>query len=284
MEFDLTGRTAFVTGATSGLGRHFAKILSASGAAVALAGRRSDRLEAVKREIESAGGRAAAINLDVTDAAEIAPALDKAEAALGPIDILVNNAWGGTRINRLENKDVQMFTDAFDLAFYSSLRLMQAVFPSMKEKGWGRIVNIGSLNGVNAHVYSAEYNVAKEALRTLTRTAAREWFRYGIVANVVCPFARVERHDLAWGDQADAIATDIGSRLPAGRMGDPDLDIAGVVSFLCSEDARFLTGNTLFVDGGGHISGVAWEPVPQEDAEGLSNESSIHRVGIGKND
>ena len=92
MEFDLTGRNAFVTGATSGLGRHFAKILSASGAAVALAGRSIDRLEAVRREIESAGGRAAAIALDVTDAAQIAPALDEAEAALGPIDILVNNA------------------------------------------------------------------------------------------------------------------------------------------------------------------------------------------------
>src|SRR5471030_1350833 len=90
--FDLTGRTAFITGATSGLVRHFAKVLSAAGAAVALSGRRVDRLQDVKAEIEKSGGRAAAIPLDVTDAARIAPALDAAEAALGPIDILVNNA------------------------------------------------------------------------------------------------------------------------------------------------------------------------------------------------
>src|SRR5438552_7433851 len=92
MNFDLSGRTAFITGATSGLGRHFAKILSGAGAAVALAGRRADRLEVVKGEIEEAGGRAAAIVLDVTEAEGIAPALDQAEAALGTIDILVNNA------------------------------------------------------------------------------------------------------------------------------------------------------------------------------------------------
>lgn len=278
----LDGRTAIITGSSRGIGKAIAKRLAADGARVVLNGRDAEASARAAAEIASAGAPAPLVFAgDVTEPAFVAALVDSTVAQLGAVDIVVNNAWSGMHVNRLENKDEQQFSAAFDVAFYPALRLMQAAFPGMRSRGWGRIVNVGSLNGVNAHVYSAEYNVAKEALRALTRTAAREWFKYGITANVICPAARVERHDIAWGDDADAVAARIGQALPAGRMGDPGLDIAGVVAFLCGEDARFLTGNTVFADGGAHISGVAWEPEPEEDAPGIAVESAIHRGAAG---
>jgi NAD(P)-dependent dehydrogenase (short-subunit alcohol dehydrogenase family) len=276
---DHSGRVALVTGSSKGIGKGIAMRLARDGARLVLNGRDVAATEAVAARIVGEGGAPPlVITGDVCDPEVIERITGTVATEAGGIDVLVNNAWSGTRVNRLENKPVDMFYRALDVSLAASLRLMQAAFPHMKEQGWGRIVSICSLNGTNAHAYTADYNVAKEALRTVTRTAAREWFRYGIVANIVCPFARVERHDLAWGQDADTVAAEVGRKLPAGRMGDPELDIAGVVSFLASEDARFLTGNTLFADGGGHISGVAWEPVPEEDAGHVPVETAIHRT------
>jgi len=136
---------------------------------------------------------------------------------------------------------------------------MQAAFPHMRAKRWGRIVNVCSLNGVNAHMYTAEYNTAKEALRALTRTEAREWARHGICANVICPAAVSVQYE-AFARSNPELAARLTEQNPMGRMGDPELDIAPAVAFLCSDDARYVTGNTLHVDGGGHINGVAWAP------------------------
>ena len=126
-------------------------------------------------------------------------------------------------------------------------------------QGGGRIINICSLNGVNAHLFTPEYNVGKEALRTLTRTAAREWARHGIRANVICPAAATATYRRVAGAEPGDDRRDPRSN-PMGRMGDPERDIGGVAVFLASDDARYLTGNTLFVDGGGHINGVPWSP------------------------
>ena len=136
---------------------------------------------------------------------------------------------------------------------------MQAVFPVMKAKGWGRIVSMCSLNGVNAHMYSADYNVGKEALRAFTRTAAREWAGYGITANIVCPAAVSAAYKRLYKTQS-AMLDAMAAQNPMGRMGDPYEDIAPVIAFLVSDEARYMTGNTLYVDGGGHINGVAWAP------------------------
>jgi NAD(P)-dependent dehydrogenase (short-subunit alcohol dehydrogenase family) len=136
---------------------------------------------------------------------------------------------------------------------------MQRAFPSMRERGGGSIINVASLNGVNAHPFTAEYNVGKEALRALTRTAAREWARHGIRANVICPGAATAAY-VAVRDVMPEMIEQVLAQVPMGYMGDPDDDIAGVVSFLAGEDSRYMTGNTLFVDGGGHINGVPWAP------------------------
>ena len=121
------------------------------------------------------------------------------------------------------------------------------------------------IGAVTAHMYSADYNIGKEALRALTRTAAREWAGYGITANIICPAAVSAAYKRLYKTQA-AMLDAMAAQNPMGRMGDPHDDIAPVVAFLVSDEARYMTGNTLFVDGGGHINGVAWAPnLAEED-------------------
>jgi NAD(P)-dependent dehydrogenase (short-subunit alcohol dehydrogenase family) len=148
---------------------------------------------------------------------------------------------------------------ACDVRFFGPYDAMKAAFPVMRDKGYGRITSLCSLNGVNAHIRSVDYNAAKEALRTLTRTAAREWAATGIVANVICPAAVSAALERVLATNPE-IASAAGSMIPMVRMGDPYDDMAPVAVFLASEGARYLTGNTLFVDGGSHINGSAWAP------------------------
>jgi NAD(P)-dependent dehydrogenase (short-subunit alcohol dehydrogenase family) len=129
----------------------------------------------------------------------------------------------------------------------------------MKAQHYGRIISLCSLNGVNAHIGSTEYNSAKEALRALTRTAAREWAPDGIVANIICPGAKSAAFERIIQTNPEIEASADASN-PMGRLGDPEDDIAPVAVFLASEGARYLTGNTLFVDGGSHINGSTWAP------------------------
>lgn len=279
----LDGRVAIITGSNRGIGRGIARRFAREGARLVINGRDADRCQAAADALgEEHGAEVLVVPGDVTDEAVTDALIAGAVERFGAVDVLVNNAWGGTVVGRLEQTPVDRFGAALDLAFRPALRLMQGAFPHMQAAGWGRIVNVTSLNGVNAHAYTADYNAAKEALRSLTRTAAREWFRHGIVVNALCPFARVERHDDAWGEDADAVAAEVGRGLPSGRMGDPEADIGGVAAFLCSEDARFLTGNTLFADGGGHISGIPWNPDPDAGASTAALRGKQGKQGAAK--
>jgi NAD(P)-dependent dehydrogenase (short-subunit alcohol dehydrogenase family) len=147
----------------------------------------------------------------------------------------------------------------YAVGFQGPLWAMQRAFPTMKANGWGRVVNICSLNGVNAHMGTLEYNTAKEALRTLSRTAAREWAGYGITVNVICPAALTASSRMAERFYPGMLERSAREN-PMGRMGDPEHDIAPVALFLASDDCAYLTGNTLFVDGGSHINGSSWRP------------------------
>ena len=186
-------------------------------------------------------------------------AVERTVAEFGSVDILVNNAWGGGSVARLEYKTEAAMEHGLRVGLMSSFWAMQAAFPHMRAAGWGRIISVCSLNGVNAHMYTVEYNTAKEALRALTRTAAREWGRHGICANIICPAAATVAYE-AFRRASPENAAKLLEQNPIGRMGDPEADIAPVVAFLASDDARYVTGNTLFVDGGGHINGVSWAP------------------------
>jgi NAD(P)-dependent dehydrogenase (short-subunit alcohol dehydrogenase family) len=181
-------------------------------------------------------------------------------ARYGRIDILVNNAYPtNTAPARLENREDADFMAAMTGGFMSAWWAMKAAFPSMQAQKWGRIINLCSLNGVNAHPYTAEYNSAKEGLRALSRTAAREWGKHGICVNILCPAAKTPAYE-AFEKVAPENIADMLKQNPMGYMGDPEQDIGGVAVFLASEDARYVTGNTIFADGGSHINGVNWEP------------------------
>lgn len=251
----LAGRHAVITGAGGGIGKGIARSLAANGATVVIAEFDIESGQSCAEEIVRDGGDARFLAVDVTDKASITALIAQA----GPIDILINNAWHGSGVQRIENKSDEQFETALRFGIYACQWTMQAVLPHMRAQGWGRIVNIASLNGVNAHMGSADYNVAKEGMRALTRTAAREWARYGICCNIICPAAMAESTRRVMAENPGMIQR-IEAENPMGRMGDPEADIGPVAVFLASDDARYLTGNTLFVDGGGHINGVDWTP------------------------
>jgi NAD(P)-dependent dehydrogenase (short-subunit alcohol dehydrogenase family) len=252
----LQDRVAIVTGGGDGIGRAIARAFGAHGAKVLIAEIDEAKGAAVAREL---GGAALSVRTDVAVKADVLAMVDAAREAWGTVDILVNNAWGGGRLGRVEHKTDELFDHGFHVGFYGPMWAMQAAFPTMRSQGYGRIVNLCSLNGVNAHVGTAEYNAAKEALRALTRTAAREWAPHGIVVNAICPGAKTAAARAVFAEHPELEAMADASN-PMGRLGDPDADIAPVAVFLASDDARYLTGNTLFVDGGSHINGVNWAP------------------------
>lgn len=255
----LAGRAALITGAADGIGRGIARCFAAEGARVLLTDSDSQQGKVEAQRLCDRGYEAAFAACDVSDSEAVKAAIGECVSRFGAVDILVNNAYRGTGPARIETKSDDTFANAMTMCLYAAKWAMETAFPTMRERGWGRIVNIASLNGVNAHMGTAEYNAGKEALRAYTRTAAREWAAHGICANIICPaaisaaFRRYEEH------QPELAVATQGAN-PMGRLGDPEADIAPVALFLASEDARYLTGNTLFVDGGAHINGVAWTP------------------------
>jgi len=257
---NLNGKVAIVTGGAQGIGRGIVEAYVNAGASVLLCDINGPAIERALDELNAMQpGRVLGRVVDVTCKAQVQDMVAAAIAHFGRLDILVNNAWKGAPLARLEEQTDEQLRGAFDMAVMAAFWAMQAALPEFRCFGGGRVINLCSLNGVNAHMYSADYNAAKEGLRSLTRTAAREWARDQICCNVICPGAASEayrRFAEASPDNAAAIA----KANPMGRIGDPLQDIGPVAVFLGSDDCRYVTGNTFFVDGGAHINGVHWEP------------------------
>ena len=254
----LDGRVALVTGGGAGIGEGIVRRFAAEGARVVVADRGSGVATA-----ESVGG--VHVPTDVAQRGQVEAAVEATVRTYGRIDILVNNAWSGGSIGRVENKTDEQLERGLTLGYLGPFWAMRAAFPHLRAQGWGRVINMCSLNGVNAHIGTLEYNSAKEALRTLTRTAAREWAPVGVTVNAICPAAKTPSflRAIRGRPEIEALAD---ATNPMGRMGDSYEDIAPVAVFLASEASRYLTGNTLFADGGAHINGVAW--APDLDAQG----------------
>ncbi|QGP80513.1 SDR family NAD(P)-dependent oxidoreductase [Sphingobium sp. CAP-1] len=259
VEGRLAGRAALITGAADGIGLGMARRFAREGAAILVVDFDADNGMAAVEQLQELGATAAFFRADVTNKADVSGSVAACVDRFGSIDILVNNAYRGSGPGRIEAKPDDLFASAMDMCLYAAKWSMEAAFPHMRARHWGRIINIASLNGVNAHMGTAEYNAGKEALRAYTRTAAREWAGYGICANIICPAAASASYR-RFREMAPDVAAATAAANPMGRMGDPEADIGGVALFLASEDARYLTGNTLFVDGGGHINGVPWVP------------------------
>lgn len=240
--FNLTGKTALVTGATGGIGLSIAKALHARGATVALSGRRVEQLEALKGEL---GERAEIFPADLADQASIDGLVPAVEKGLGGLDILVNNA-GITRDNLfLRMKDAE-WDDIIRVNLTGAFRLARASLRGMMKKRWGRIVSITSVVGVTGNPGQGNYAAAKAGLIGMSKSLAAEVASRNITVNCVAPgFIATAMTQGLSDDQKKQIA----ERIPAGRMGTPE-EIAAAVVYLASEEAAYVTGATLHVNGG----------------------------------
>ncbi|MFJ2685120.1 SDR family NAD(P)-dependent oxidoreductase [Pseudomonas sp. NPDC087342] len=237
----LNGKVAIVTGAGRGIGRATAKLLAAEGAKVAVVSRTAENVDQVVADIQAAGGGALGIVCDIADPDQFPVAVDKVMAAYGRIDILVNNAFDPSAVfSSVIELSAELLQRNLEMGPIAYLRTMQACYPHLKASGEGRVINFASLAGVIGMQGYAPYNMAKEAVRALTRTAAREWGADKITVNNVMPVADT------WGTAVDAPAP----TNALGRYGSPEEDIAPVVLFLASRDSQFLTGYSLTPDGG----------------------------------
>ncbi|MGX9787688.1 SDR family NAD(P)-dependent oxidoreductase [Mycobacterium sp. MMS18-G62] len=244
----LHGRTVLITGGSSGVGRGIALAMADKGAAIAVAGRNLQRCERAAAEIEDRGAKAIAIQCDVNDAENIARTVDTAITGLGRLDVLVHSAqsFNYGPIRKLAPQD---FDESWRTGPMAAVHLMQAAFPALRESK-GLIVNVASGAGISAPPAMAAYAMAKEAMRALTRVAAVEWGRYGIRALALCPFTQTDGLSTFEGEMGLSRDTDLLPDVPVGRIGDPETDVGRVVAFLASDDANYLTGSTLMVDGG----------------------------------
>lgn len=249
--FDLTGRVALVTGASGALGRQFALTLAKAGAAVAVCGRRVNRLEEVAREIAAAGGRTIPAALDVTDPAAIPAALEKAAAELGPVTILVNNAGVAATRLLLEQSDAE-WAGVLETNLTGAMRVARAAAQHMRQHGLGGvIVNVASILGLRGAAQVAAYSASKAALINLTQSMALEFVRYGIRVNALAP-GYIET-DLNRDFLNSAAGQPLLKRIPLRRFGEPS-DLDGALLLLASDAGRYMTGTVVVVDGGHIIS------------------------------
>ncbi len=241
---DLTGRIALVTGAGQGVGRGIALALGRAGATVYLTGRTQAKLDAVR----SALGSGVAIAADMTDRAQIAGVVARIEQAHGRLDCLVNAAYDA-RVGPFDGLRSEDARWDWNSGFAGPLRCMQACHPLLA-RARGCIINVGAATGLKPETKTfALYASTKEALRSLTRTAAMEWARDGIRVNALIPLATSPSFE-EWGARNPAAFQTILDSIPLGFLGDPETDVGPGAVFLASDDAHFLTGTTLMLDGG----------------------------------
>jgi NAD(P)-dependent dehydrogenase (short-subunit alcohol dehydrogenase family) len=253
-EHGVEDRVVIVTGAGRGIGRGIALHLARNGAVVVVAEHRRSRLDDVMTELDGLGARSLGLECDVGQRDSVFAMVGAATERFGRVDAIVNNAQSFRPVMPLEDVTESDMDVLYRTGTLGTLWGMQAVFPHMRGAGYGRIVNVGSANGIRGAAGFAPYNASKEAIRALTRTAAREWARYGIVTNCYCPAAAGHREAPPDDDlRADAWNAMYRNH-PMQRDGDPEDDVAPVVLFLCSPAAQWLNGETLMLDGGGYMT------------------------------
>lgn len=264
MELGLKGKVVLVTGASRGIGRAIALAFAGEGCRLALASRTPEALATVAEEVKALGAEARHWATDVTDPTQVETLVQRVCREWGRIDILVNNA-GGALAKPFEAVADEEWEWVINLNLRSTIRLSRAVLPRMKEQGGGQIINISALSGRVPRLGQIASNAVKAALINFTESLAAEVARHGIRVNAVCPAAvltdrwqeRVARYGKEHGLPFEQAMTELaGKIIPLGRFGRPE-EVASAVVFLASEVAGFITGTSIFVDGGmGHTVSI----------------------------
>jgi NAD(P)-dependent dehydrogenase (short-subunit alcohol dehydrogenase family) len=254
-EIDLAGRVAFITGASSGLGAQFARVLSRAGAGVVLAARRMDRLKALRAELEAEGGDAHVVELDVTSPASIRAAVAHAETEMGAIDILVNNS-GVSATRKLTDVTPEEFDFVMNTNMRGAFFVAQEVAKRMiaRSKGeapgtfiGGRIVNVASMAGLRVLPQIGVYAMSKAAVVHMTRAMALEWGRFGINVNALCPgYIDTEINHHHWQTEK---GQKLVAMLPRKRVGQPQ-DLDASLMMLCANQSHFVNGAVIAADDG----------------------------------
>jgi NAD(P)-dependent dehydrogenase (short-subunit alcohol dehydrogenase family) len=255
--FDLTGHVAIVTGTSRGLGQYFARALARAGADLILTSRNSETLLPFESEIKALGRSAVSLELDVRDHASIQRFSDAAQNAFGHIEILVNNAGCNVRKPAFD-----VTWEDWNLILDTNLRgsffVAQAIARHMVAKGYGRIINIGSVTSVAGYAGLGPYGASRGGIRQLTMSLADDWGRHGITVNCLAPgWFKTAQNKILYEDKA--WVEYLCERIPLKRPGQPN-DLDGAIVFLASEASRYITGQTLLVDGG--ISTGAMRSLP----------------------
>jgi len=245
--FDLTGKTAIVTGTSRGLGQEFARALAKAGADLVLTSRNRSSLSAFESEIQSLGRRVVSLELDVRYQHSIEAMVSAAESAFGHLDILVNNAGFNIRKPALE-VTWEDWNIILDTNLRGSFFMAQAVARRMINAKYGRIINIGSVTSVAGYAGLAPYGAGRGAIRQLTMSLADDWGKHGITVNCLAPgWFHTEQNKALYEDQE--WVNYLCERIPVKRPGEPH-DLDGAIVFLASESSRYITGQTILVDGG----------------------------------
>jgi NAD(P)-dependent dehydrogenase (short-subunit alcohol dehydrogenase family) len=246
--FDLTGRTALVTGASRGIGRAIALALAESGADVALNSRNPESLEVVAKEVQERGRTAHVIAADLTDRAAAQGMVATAIEALGHLDVLVNNAGGTAFMVPFSDLRFTGWEKVMRLNVDSVVHVLQAAGPHFLERGSGSVVNVASVAGLGGTPTLSPYGASKAALISLTRSLALEWAPAGVRVNALCPgWTATELNRVLW--ENDEVSQGMVATIPLGRWGRAE-EMAGPVVFLASDASSFMTGQCVVVDGG----------------------------------
>lgn len=258
--FDLTGRVAIVTGTSRGLGQTFARALAKAGADLVLTSRIASSLAAFEQQIKALGRRAISLELDVRDHNSIERMVAAAENAFGHLDILVNNAGCNIRKPAI---DVTWddWNQILDTNLRGSFFVAQGVARRMIPRNYGRIINIGSVTSVAGYAGLAPYGASRGGIRQLTMSLADDWGKHGITVNCLAPgWFRTEQNKILYEDKE--WVEYLSDRIPMKRPGRPD-DLESAIIFLAAESSRYVTGQTLLVDGGISTGAVRALPVPR---------------------
>jgi NAD(P)-dependent dehydrogenase (short-subunit alcohol dehydrogenase family) len=277
--FDLSGQTALITGASRGLGQYFGRALTRAGADLIVTSRRIADLEPFVAEIESMGGKALPLELDVRDHASILRMAKAVDTAGRQVHILVNNAGCNIRKPALD-----VGWDDWNLVLDTNLRgsffVAQQIARGMVQHGYGRIINIGSVTSVSGFAGLGPYCASRGGIRQLTMSLADDWGKYGITVNCLAPgWFKTEQNKILYEDRewVDYLI----DRIPLKRHGEPH-DLDGAIVFLASESSRYVTGQTLLVDGGVSTGATRATAKPNNESGSRNREVRGHSESSGE--